>query len=185
MKIQAKDCATGGIFQMEPERGGSKPTVFTHILADGVQGDGSDRPFYFDNPNFRRVEGDVFPFKDTTILGRTRVNITNNISRKFVARDSAQVAERIPEPACPNEFRKNTGEIDIVEHCGGISKWEVASGGRMGFVTGQDAVEMAPSPTECVRKCQAQTRVRGRSTILGFPFPVPQVVRLLPRFPGS
>ena len=32
MKIQAKDCATGGIFQMEPERGDHTATVFTHIL---------------------------------------------------------------------------------------------------------------------------------------------------------
>ena len=177
MKIQAKDCATGGIFQMEPERGGDKPTVFTHVLAPEV--------FYFDNPNFRAREGELVPFKDTMIPVRLRINIANDFSRKFVARDSAQVAERIDEPACPNEFRKNTGEIDIVLHCGGISKWEVASGGRMGFVTGQDAVEMAPSPTECVRKCQAQNRVRGRSTILGFPFPVPQDVRLQPRLPSG
>jgi hypothetical protein len=177
MKIQAKDCATGGIFQMEAERGGDKPTVFTHILAPEV--------FYFDNPNFRAREGELVPFKDTFIPVRLRINIANDFSSKFVARDSAQVAERIDEPACPNQFFHNTGEIDIVLHCGGISKWEVASGGRMGFVTGQDAVEMAPSPTECVRKCQAQNRVRGRSTILGFPFPVPQEVRLQPRFPSS
>lgn len=177
MKIQAKDCATGGIFQMEPERGGDAVTVFTHVLAPEV--------FYFDNPNFRAREGELVPFKDTMIPVRLRINIANDFSRKFVARDSAQVAERIDEPACPNEFTKNTGEVEIVQHCGGISKWEVASGGRMGFVTGQDAVEMAPSPTECVRKCQAQNRVRGRSTILGFPFPVPQDVRLQPRFPSG
>ena len=177
MKIQAKDCATGGIFQMEPERRDDKPTVFTHVLAPEA--------FYFDNPNFRAREGELVPFKDTFIPVRLRINIANDFSKKFVARDSAQVAERIDEPACPNEFLKNTGEVEIVQHCGGISKWEVASGGRMGFVTGQDAVEMAPSPTECVRKCQAQNRVRGRSTILGFPFPVPQDVRLQPRFPSG
>ena len=44
----------------------------------------------------------------------------------------------------------------------------------MGFVTGEDAVEMAPSPTECVQNCQAQNRVRGRSVKLGFPFPAPR-----------
>jgi hypothetical protein len=38
MKIQAKDCATGGIFQIEPDQ----QTVFTHRLAPGV--------FYFRNP---------------------------------------------------------------------------------------------------------------------------------------
>ena len=33
MKIQAKDCAQGGVFQMEPERGDHTATVFTHVLA--------------------------------------------------------------------------------------------------------------------------------------------------------
>src|SRR4029079_8255709 len=33
MKIQAKDCANGGIFQMEVEREDGVPTLFTHILA--------------------------------------------------------------------------------------------------------------------------------------------------------
>jgi hypothetical protein len=38
MKIQAKDCAQGGVFQMEPDQ----QTVVTHYLADGI--------FYFKNP---------------------------------------------------------------------------------------------------------------------------------------
>ena len=33
MKIQAKDCAQGGVFQMEVERADEKVTVFTHTLA--------------------------------------------------------------------------------------------------------------------------------------------------------
>ena len=33
MKIQSKDCAQGGIFQMEPERSDGTATVFTHRLA--------------------------------------------------------------------------------------------------------------------------------------------------------
>ena len=36
MKIQAKDCAQGGIFQMEPEREDGTATVFTHRLAPDV-----------------------------------------------------------------------------------------------------------------------------------------------------
>jgi hypothetical protein len=177
MKIQAKDCATGGIFQMEPERGGSATTIFTHVLAPEA--------FYFDNPRFRAREGELVPYKDIFIRVPTRINIANDFSKKFVARDSAQVADRIPEPDCPNRFVKNTGVVEIIEHCGGVSQWEVASGGRMGFVTGQDAVEVAPPATECVRKCQAQNRVRGRSVVLGFPFPVPQGSRLQPRFPSG
>jgi hypothetical protein len=176
MKIQAKDCATGGVFQMEPERGDHTTTLFTHILAD--------EQFYFDNPRFRAREGDLVPYKDILIPVPTRVNITNNISRKFVARDSAQVAERRDEPDCPNTFFSRVDNAnEIVFHCGGVSRWDVASGGRMGFVTGQDAVEVAPGATDCIKDCQAQNQVRGRAVVLGFPFPAPR--NLNPRFPSD
>jgi hypothetical protein len=51
MKIQAKDCAQGGIFEIEPERSDGGATTFTHTLADGV--------LYFDNPFFRARLGQV------------------------------------------------------------------------------------------------------------------------------
>ena len=51
----------------------------------------------------------------------------------------------------------------------------------MGFVTGEDATEVANPPTDCVQNCQAQNRVRGRLVNLGFPFPVPAGSRLTPR----
>jgi hypothetical protein len=63
MKIQAKDCANGGIFQMEVARADETKTVFTHKLAQSA--------FYFDNRNFRNREGEVVPFKDTTITRRS------------------------------------------------------------------------------------------------------------------
>lgn len=174
MKIQAKDCAQGGIFQMEPERNDRATTRFTHVLANGM--------FYYDNPNFRAREGDFVPFKDTTVQVSARINIGTDASRAFVARDSAQVATRVEEPTCPNTIRTRTGTT-TVRHCGQVSRWHVASGGRMGFVTGEDAIEVAPSPTVCTHQCQAQNRVRGRSTKLGFPFPAPQDVRLKPPAP--
>ena len=43
----------------------------------------------------------------------------------------------------------------------------------MGFVTGEDSVEVANLPTDCVSDCQAQNQVRGRLTVLGFPSPSP------------
>ena len=175
MKIQAKDCAQGGIFQMEPERGDHTTTLFTHVLTANT--------FYFDNPNFRAREGDTVPFKDTTIVVPSRVNIANDLSSKFVARDSAQVAERRDEPACNNQIQTRTGAFDTVLHCGGVTRWDVASGGRMGFVTGEDSVEVAPGPTNCIQNCQAQNRVRGRAVVLGHPFPVPAASRLQPRSP--
>ena len=68
-------------------------------------------------------------------------------------------------------------------HCGGVSQWSVASGGRMGQVMGEDSVEVAPPPTDCTQNCQAQNQVRGRFVVLGFPFPVPTASRLTPPLP--
>ena len=65
-----------------------------------------------------------------------------------------------------------------------MSVWDVASGGRMGGVTGEDAVEVAPPATTCTQDCQAQNQVRGQAVVLGFPFPVPAANRLIPRFPA-
>jgi len=170
IKVQAKDCAQGGIFQMEAEREDGTPTIYTHRLAPDV--------FYFDNPNFRALIGTTVPF--VTDTGETiqmevpaRVNFGNDFSEDFVGRDSAQVAERLPN-GCTNAFGT---------HCGGVSVWSVASGGRMGQVMGEDAVEVAPGASDCVQDCQAQNRIRGRAVVLGFPFPVPAESRLTPREP--
>jgi hypothetical protein len=184
MKIQAKDCAQGGIFQMEPERADGTRTRIVHTLASGA---GTSTPFYFDNPNFRTRVGQFLGSECTSVKTgppsrfcvqvSARVNIANDFSPKFVARDSAQVATRVPEPRCNTA----TPVTPSVAHCGGVSTWDVASGGRMGFVTGEDAVEVANPPTDCVQDCQAQNQVRGRLAVLGFPFPVPAGSRLVPR----
>lgn len=183
MKIQAKDCAQGGIFQMEVEREDGTPTLFTHVLAEGTNS--SMKVFYFDNRNFRERDGDVVPFKDATITITPRVNFGNRFSNKFVGRDSPQVATRRSEPGCVNQIatRFPAAPPDTVRHCGGVSRWDVASGGRMGQVMGEDAVEVAPPATVCVQNCQAQNRVRGRAVVLGFPFPVNEADQLQPRFP--
>ena len=96
MKIQAKDCANGGIFQMEVERGDGTTTRFTHVLKPGV--------FYFDNPNFRAREGDKVQFDAgqdgidvQTLTIAPRINVANTLSAKFVGRDSPQVATRLQE----------------------------------------------------------------------------------------
>ncbi len=169
MKIQAKDCAQGGIFQMEPERADGTPTSIVHTLAQSSTTGLS--PFYFDNPFFRARLGDFLGSDCTSVTTgppsrfcvkvTPRVNIANDTSADFVARDSAQVAT-------------------LVNQSGRSSQWSVASGGRMGFVSGEDAVEVANPPTTCVQNCQAQNRVRGRLVVLGFPFRVPAASRLAP-----
>jgi hypothetical protein len=112
VKIQAKDCATGGIFQQEVEAG--RAVVFTHTLAPGMA--------YFVNPYTGKVN-----------YGNGGV---------FRGKDSPQVATRL-------------SQTDTV------STWSVASGGRMGGVLGEDAVELSAGATACVQDCQAQNRIRG------------------------
>lgn len=99
-----------------------------------------------------------------------------------MARDSAQGGPapndtvRVEHPEC------GSPQVPTIDHCGGVSVWLVASGGRMGFVSGQDAVEVANPPFDCIQDCQAQNQVRGRLAVLGFPFPVAANDRLQPRF---
>ena len=185
MKVQAKDCAQGGLFQMEPERTDGLRTEIVHTLAAGG---GNLQPFYFDNRNFRDHETDLVPYKDIMIPVPARINIANDFSPRFVVRDSPQVATRINEDACTNTIGIRTLTPPLttgtVKHCGGISKWSVASGGRMGMVSGEDATEVAPSSSNCVQSCQAQNQVRGRAVNLGFPFHVAPADRLAPRFPN-
>ena len=44
---------------------------------------------------------------------------------------------------------------------GSITRWSVTSGGRMGGVLGEDAIELSAGATSCTSKCQAQNRIRG------------------------
>ena len=117
MKIQAKDCASGGIFQLEPDQ----QTVFTHTLAPGV--------FYFKNP----------------FTGK--INFGNGAA--LIGKDSPQVAAKLVQTDA-------------------VSVWDVAAGGRMGGVLGEDAVELSAGATNCVQDCQAQNRVRGSLPAPGF-----------------
>ncbi|WP_310528069.1 hypothetical protein [Nocardioides sp.] len=183
MSLQAKDCASGGIFQMEPERGDGTRTRIVHRLADTA--------FYYDNPLFRARLGQFLgsgcasvetgPPGQFCVRVTPRVNIGNDISPLFAVRDSAQVATRILQAECGPDFTNALRLAETRDHCGGMSIWDVASGGRMGMVTGEDATEVANPPTVCVQNCQAQNQVRGRLANLGSPFPAPLASRLTPR----
>lgn len=161
IKLQAKDCASGGIFQMEPQRADGGTTVITHTLGPGV--------FYFDNPNFRPPlpnlplcpPGGPFTKDCFAVPVRPRINFANNVSKQLVGRDSTQVATAITQSRTR-------------------ASWMVASGGRLGGVLGEDSTEVAPPATVCVMNCQAQNRGRGRFVNLGFPFPVPATSILPP-----
>jgi hypothetical protein len=167
MKIQAKDCAQGGVFQMEPQRSSGALTTIVHTLATSTVA--GLTPFYFDNPFFRARIGQFLGADCTSVVTgppskfcvqvTARTNIANDLSPKFVLRDSTQVATRIAQT-------------------GRTATFTVASGGRLGYVTGEDSVEVANPPTTCTHQCQAQNQVRGRLVVLGFPFPVPAGSRI-------
>ena len=112
VKIQAKDCATGGIFQQEVEAGAT--VTATHTLAANM--------YYFVNPYTGKIN-----FGDGS---------------RFRGKDSPQVATK-------------TSQTDRV------TTWQIASGGRMGQVLGEDAVELSAGASTCVTDCQAQNQIRG------------------------
>jgi hypothetical protein len=126
MKVQAKDAASGGIFQMEPEFGTS--VVMTHVLGAGI--------FYFVNPftgkvNFGNGTSAVTPAESAT-----------GYHAMLLGKDSPQVATKLSQT-------------------GTTTTWSVTSGGRMGGVLGEDAVELSQGATNCTSQCQAQNQVRG------------------------
>ena len=178
VKIQAKDCAQGGVFQMEIARSDNRATRFRHVL-------GSE-PFYYDNPKFRAREGDVVPFSNSAgatqnITITPRINFGSDAAAKLVGRDSPQAATRVNQTQCTNSIPKRDGTFATVRHCGGVSEWDVLPGGRMGQVMGEDSTEVAPPATFCQEDCQAQNQVRGGAVVLGFPAVVPFEYRLQPR----
>jgi hypothetical protein len=183
MEIQAKDCAQGGIFQMEPSHGDGTRTRIVHRLSDEV--------FYFDNPHFRTHLGEFLgsdcpnvatgPASDFCVRVSPRVNIASDAAPKLILRDSAQVATRIRQASCGPDFTNGLGLAETQDHCGAMSIWDVGSGGRMGMVTGEDATEVANPPTNCTSDCQAQNQVGGRLATLSFPAPVPAASRLTAR----
>ena len=44
---------------------------------------------------------------------------------------------------------------------GTTTRWSVASGGRMGGVLGEDAIELSAGATNCTSDCQARNRIQG------------------------
>ena len=95
MKIQAKDCHQGGLFQMEPEPG----TTETNTLGDGFN--------YTNQPP-----------------GQERLCFTNGAAPGY---DSPELAT-------------------LVSHSAKTGTWDVAAGGRIGMVIGEDAVEGGCNP---------------------------------------
>ncbi|OLR93970.1 hypothetical protein [Actinokineospora bangkokensis] len=182
VKVQAKDCAQGGIFQMEPARADGTRTRVVHTLGAGAH--------YFDNQNFRDRLGQYLgsgcadvttgPPGQACVRVTPRVNITSDSAPRLILRDSAQVATRIRQPECGPDLTNALGLAETRDHCGAMSVWDVASGGRLGMVTGEDATEVANPPTACTADCEAGNQVNGTLAVLGFPAPVAAASKLGP-----
>jgi hypothetical protein len=75
------------------------------------------------------------------------VNFGNGVDadathQMLLGKDSPQVATKLAQSAT-------------------VSRWSVASGGRMGGVLGEDAIELSAGATNCTSDCQARNRVQG------------------------
>lgn len=123
LKIQAKDGAQGGIFQMEPEF--AAPVELVHTLGPGL--------FYFVNQ---------FTGKINFGNGVDAVASGPDAHQMLLGKDSPQVATKTYQD-------------------GTVTKWLVQSGGRMGGVLGEDAIELSAGATNCTSQCQAQNRING------------------------
>ncbi|NQX29924.1 hypothetical protein HQQ81_21470 [Microbacteriaceae bacterium VKM Ac-2854] len=126
LKIQAKDGAQGGIFQMEPEFAGNVELV--HTLGPGL--------FYFVNSFTGKINFGNGVDAVTTAQSATGYH------QMLLGKDSPQVATKT--------FQSGT-----------VTKWSVTSGGRLGGVLGEDAIELSQGATNCTQQCQAQNRING------------------------
>lgn len=126
LKIQAKDGAQGGIFQMEPEFAGNVELV--HTLGPGL--------FYFVNSFTGKINF------GNGVDAVTAAQSPTGYHQMLLGKDSPQVATKT--------FQSGT-----------VTKWSVTSGGRLGGVLGEDAIELSQGATNCTQQCQAQNRING------------------------
>jgi hypothetical protein len=80
-----------------------------------------------------------------------KVNFGNGVAadathQMLLGKDSPQVATRLLQTAT-------------------TTRWSVASGGRMGGVLGEDAIELSAGATNCTSDCQARNRIQGSVTV--------------------
>jgi hypothetical protein len=76
-----------------------------------------------------------------------KINFGNGVSgdathQMLLGKDSPQVATKLYQD-------------------GTTTRWSVASGGRMGGVLGEDAIELSAGATNCTSDCQARNQIRG------------------------
>ncbi|KAH7020904.1 uncharacterized protein B0I36DRAFT_367380 [Microdochium trichocladiopsis] len=95
----------------------------------------------------------IFYFLDPNLGNAVRLGNglpADSTHKVLVAKDSPQGANRIYQD-------------------GSVSQYNVWSGGRMGAVFGEDALEQAPGAGSCTSSCQAQNQIKGSLPVTELP----------------
>ena len=83
-----------------------------------------------------------------------KVNFGNGVDAVSTAQSSAGYHQMLLGKDSPQVATKTSQTAST-------TTWSVASGGRLGGVLGEDAIELSQGATNCTRDCQAQNRVQG------------------------
>ena len=83
-----------------------------------------------------------------------KVNYGNGIDAVSTAQSSTGYHQMLLGKDSPQVATKTS-------QTGSTTTWSVASGGRLGGVLGEDAIELSQGATNCTADCQAQERIRG------------------------
>ena len=83
-----------------------------------------------------------------------KVNFGNGVDAVSTAQSSTGYHQMLLGKDSPQVATKTS-------QTGSVTTWSVASGGRMGGVLGEDAIELSQGATSCTRDCQAQNQIRG------------------------
>ena len=178
MKIQAKNCANGGLFQMEPERDGRRRHA--------------DRPHArarTPSTTTTRTSGPAratsLPYKDTTAtVVRPREHRLRPGPANFVGRDSPQVATRVaPRHLHHRDSRpRRPGGVQNVDHCGGVERLGRRVRRPHGRRLRRGRDRGRPARHHLHRGLPGREPGQGPGRDLGVPFPVPATNRFSPRF---
>ena len=100
----------------------------------------------------------------THILGPTLFYFVNPFTNKINYGDGIDAVSPTQDPANYHQMLLGKDSPQVATKTfqdGSTTKWLVTSGGRMGGVLGEDAIELSAGATNCTSQCQAQDRIRG------------------------
>jgi hypothetical protein len=83
-----------------------------------------------------------------------KVNFGNGIDAVSAAQSSTGYHQMLLGKDSPQVATKTS-------QTGSETTWSVTSGGRLGGVLGEDAIELSQGATNCTKDCQAQNQIRG------------------------